>query len=96
MNIFLITVDDSKISTSKFEFFFFFNCKICCKCISNFKFISFVVFFRYGGIYLDSDIIVVKPLFSLNNAVGLEDQLAGNSLNGAVMAFRKHRYLSWS
>lgn len=54
--------------------------------------VSFVVFSRYGGIYLDSDIIVVKPLSSLNNSVGLEDQLAGSSLNGAVMVFRKDRY----
>lgn len=47
---------------------------------------------RYGGIYLDTDIVVLKPLSSLNNTVGLEDELGGNNLNGAVMAFRKHRY----
>lgn len=47
---------------------------------------------RYGGIYLDSDIIVLKPLSLLNNSVGMEDHLTGSSLNGAVMAFRKHRY----
>ncbi|CAA3025227.1 uncharacterized protein At4g19900-like [Olea europaea subsp. europaea] len=46
--------------------------------------------YKYGGIYLDSDIIVLKPLSSLNNTVGLEDELAGRTLNGAVMAFRKH------
>ncbi|KAL5758392.1 hypothetical protein ACOSP7_021003 [Xanthoceras sorbifolium] len=46
--------------------------------------------YKYGGIYIDSDIIVLKPLSSLNNTVGLEDPLAGSSLNGAVMAFRKH------
>ncbi|KAA8544741.1 hypothetical protein F0562_019555 [Nyssa sinensis] len=46
--------------------------------------------YKYGGMYLDSDIIVLKPLSSLNNTVGLEDQLAGSSLNGAVMSFRKH------
>ncbi|KAF2302845.1 hypothetical protein GH714_008858 [Hevea brasiliensis] len=45
---------------------------------------------RYGGIYLDSDIIVLNPFPALNNTVGLEDQLAGSSLNGAVMAFRKN------
>ncbi|MBA0745501.1 hypothetical protein Gogos_008074 [Gossypium gossypioides] len=43
--------------------------------------------YKYGGIYLDSDIIVLKPLLTLNNSVGLEDQ--GSSLNGALMAFRK-------
>lgn len=46
--------------------------------------------YKYGGIYLDSDIIVLKPLSSLNNTVGMEDELAGRTLNGAVMAFRKH------
>ncbi|XVF27259.1 hypothetical protein REPUB_Repub14bG0091500 [Reevesia pubescens] len=46
--------------------------------------------YKYGGIYLDSDVIVLKPLSALNNSVGLEDQLAGSSLNGALMAFRKH------
>lgn len=45
--------------------------------------------YKYGGIYLDSDIIVLKPLSALNNSVGLEDQPAGSSLNGALMAFRK-------
>ncbi|KAM1123021.1 hypothetical protein ACFX13_004557 [Malus domestica] len=43
----------------------------------------------YGGIYLDSDIIVLKPLSSLHNSVGKEDQPAGSSLNGAVMAFNR-------
>ncbi|KAG7959297.1 hypothetical protein I3843_10G062700 [Carya illinoinensis] len=45
--------------------------------------------YKYGGIYLDSDIIVLKPLSMLNNSVGMEDHFAGSSLNGAVMAFRK-------
>ncbi|XP_043689650.1 uncharacterized protein At4g19900 [Telopea speciosissima] len=45
--------------------------------------------YKYGGLYLDSDILVLKPLSSLNNSVGLEDQVAESSLNGAVMAFRK-------
>lgn len=52
----------------------------------------FVDLYRYGGIYLDSDIIVLGSLSSLNNSVGKEGQLAGDSLNGAVMAFRRHRY----
>lgn len=46
--------------------------------------------YKYGGIYMDSDIIVLKSLSSLNNSVGMEDKLPGSSLNGAVMAFRKH------
>jgi len=49
---------------------------------------------RYGGIYLDSDIVVLKPLSSLQNSVGMEDQLAGSSLNGAIMVFRRHRYVA--
>ncbi|XP_058196816.1 uncharacterized protein At4g19900 isoform X2 [Rhododendron vialii] len=44
----------------------------------------------YGGLYLDSDILVLRPLSSLNNTVGLEDLQAGSSLNGAVMSFGKH------
>ncbi|KAL5537398.1 hypothetical protein UlMin_045207 [Ulmus minor] len=46
--------------------------------------------YKYGGIYLDSDIIVLKSLSSLSNSVGMEDQVKGSSLNGAVMAFRRH------
>ncbi|OWM83217.1 hypothetical protein CDL15_Pgr012698 [Punica granatum] len=46
--------------------------------------------YKYGGIYLDSDIIVLKPLSLLNNTLGGEDQIDRLSLNGAVMAFRKH------
>ncbi|KAG5516082.1 hypothetical protein RHGRI_036956 [Rhododendron griersonianum] len=47
--------------------------------------------YKYGGLYLDSDILVLRPLSSLNNTVGLEDLQAGSSLNGAVMSFGKHR-----
>jgi len=46
--------------------------------------------YKYGGLYLDSDILVLRPLSSLNNTVGVEDQRARSSLNGAVMSFRKH------
>ena len=42
---------------------------------------------------MDSDIIVLRPLSSLQNSVGMEDQAKGSRLNGAVMAFKKHRYL---
>ncbi|CAN1806178.1 Uncharacterized protein At4g19900 [Linum perenne] len=45
--------------------------------------------YRYGGIYLDTDIIVMNPLYSLNNTIGMEDELTGSSLNGAVMAFKQ-------
>ncbi|KAK6150219.1 hypothetical protein DH2020_017744 [Rehmannia glutinosa] len=46
--------------------------------------------YKYGGIYLDSDILVLKPLSELNNTVGFEEEPAGKTLNGAVMAFKKH------
>ncbi|XP_022977450.1 uncharacterized protein At4g19900 isoform X2 [Cucurbita maxima] len=52
--------------------------------------VRLAVLYKYGGIYLDSDIVVMKPLSSLQNSVGMEDQLAGSSLNGAIMVFRRH------
>ncbi|KAK4488001.1 hypothetical protein RD792_003740 [Penstemon davidsonii] len=52
--------------------------------------IRLAALYKYGGIYLDSDVIVLKPLSELNNTVGFEDEPAGKTLNGAVMAFRKH------
>ncbi|KAI3747344.1 hypothetical protein L6452_09798 [Arctium lappa] len=52
--------------------------------------IRLAALYKYGGIYLDSDVKVLRPLHSLSNTVGLEDELSGNHLNGAVMAFRKH------
>jgi hypothetical protein len=45
---------------------------------------------KYGGIYLDSDVVVLKSLSSLSNTVGWEDDLASSHLNGAVMAFQKN------
>ncbi|KAF7842554.1 Alpha 1,4-glycosyltransferase domain containing protein [Senna tora] len=52
--------------------------------------IRLAALYKYGGIYLDSDIIVLKPISSLNNSVGMENNVAGSALNGAVMAFRRH------
>ncbi|KAL1205260.1 hypothetical protein V5N11_011543 [Cardamine amara subsp. amara] len=45
--------------------------------------------YKYGGVYLDSDVIVLGSLSSLRNTLGMEDQAAGESLNGAVMSFEK-------
>ncbi|OVA11824.1 Glycosyltransferase [Macleaya cordata] len=45
--------------------------------------IRLAALYKYGGLYLDSDIIVLKPLSSINNFVSEE-------VSGAVMAFRKH------
>ncbi|XP_030470850.2 uncharacterized protein At4g19900 isoform X1 [Syzygium oleosum] len=52
--------------------------------------IRLAALYKYGGIYIDFDVIVLKSLSSLNNTVGLESQLDRQSLNGAVMAFRRH------
>ncbi|CAI9271827.1 unnamed protein product [Lactuca saligna] len=52
--------------------------------------IRLAALYKYGGIYLDSDIKVLKPLHSLSNTLGFEDDSSASSLNGAVMAFRKH------
>ncbi|PIA37765.1 hypothetical protein AQUCO_03000354v1 [Aquilegia coerulea] len=48
--------------------------------------------YKYGGIYLDSDVIVLKPLSSLNNTIGTEDESAKRSFNGAVMIFSKNSH----
>ncbi|ESQ55378.1 hypothetical protein EUTSA_v10024627mg [Eutrema salsugineum] len=45
--------------------------------------------YKYGGLYLDSDVIVLGSLSSLKNTLGVEDQAAGEKLNGAVMSFEK-------
>ncbi|KAJ9541318.1 hypothetical protein OSB04_027824 [Centaurea solstitialis] len=52
--------------------------------------IRLAALYKYGGIYLDSDVKVLRPLHSLSNTVGVEDELSGSHLNGAIMAFRKH------
>lgn len=51
-------------------------------------------FCRYGGIYIDSDVIVLGSLSSLRNTLGMEDQAAGESPNGAVMSFEKKRFIN--
>ncbi|GLJ21503.1 hypothetical protein SUGI_0397500 [Cryptomeria japonica] len=49
------------------------------------------VLYKYGGIYLDSDIVVLKALDSLNNTIGtVSPSNKDFTLNGAVMAFEKH------
>nr|GMD99656.1 Glycosyltransferase, DXD sugar-binding motif protein [Ipomoea batatas] len=52
--------------------------------------IRLAALYKYGGVYLDSDIIVLNQLSSLNNTVGMDEGMDGNTLSGAVMAFRKH------
>ncbi|WOL13031.1 hypothetical protein Cni_G21800 [Canna indica] len=56
--------------------------------------IRLAAIYKYGGIYLDSDIIVLNPLHSLKNFVSIEDNTSGKSVfNGAVMAFEKNSSL---
>ncbi|KAL6657777.1 hypothetical protein ACP70R_005557 [Stipagrostis hirtigluma subsp. patula] len=46
--------------------------------------------YKYGGIYLDSDIIVIKPLTSLQNSIGAVKEVSEtSSFSGAVLAFEK-------
>ncbi|KAK3125400.1 hypothetical protein QOZ80_7BG0604390 [Eleusine coracana subsp. coracana] len=46
--------------------------------------------YKYGGVYIDSDVIVLKPLTSLRNSIGAVKQVSGNySFSGAVLAFDK-------
>lgn len=54
--------------------------------------------YKFGGVYLDTDAIVLKPLNDLRNVIGAQtmDQQTGNwsRLNNAVMiSDRKHPFL---
>ena len=46
-----------------------------------------LILYRFGGVYMDTDMIIVRPLDSLKmNVIGWEDK---NYLNGALMIFEK-------
>ncbi|RLM86087.1 uncharacterized protein C2845_PM04G29680 [Panicum miliaceum] len=52
--------------------------------------IRLAALYKYGGIYLDSDIIVLKPLTLLRNTIGATNPVPGSSdYSGAVLAFEK-------
>ncbi|MCL7047229.1 hypothetical protein MKW94_008011 [Papaver nudicaule] len=51
--------------------------------------IRLAALYKFGGLYLDSDVVVLKPLASYNNFVSMEDQLGNGSFTGAAMAFKK-------
>lgn len=53
---------------------------------------AFSLSFRYGGVYLDMDMIVLKPLNLLRDSIAVEERTDGATLNGALMAFKKRRY----
>ncbi|KGL88907.1 Lactosylceramide 4-alpha-galactosyltransferase, partial [Charadrius vociferus] len=49
------------------------------------------IMWKFGGIYLDTDFIVLKNLKNLTNALGIE---AHNLLNGAFLSFKpKHEFM---
>ncbi|NXE91707.1 A4GAT galactosyltransferase, partial [Menura novaehollandiae] len=50
-----------------------------------------VLMWKFGGIYLDTDFIVLKNLQNLTNALGIE---SNNVLNGAFLSFKpKHKFM---
>jgi hypothetical protein len=54
--------------------------------------IRLATLWKYGGVYLDTDVVVMRELDNLHNAVGTEladERGEAKVLNGAVLAFRK-------
>ncbi|XP_063251534.1 lactosylceramide 4-alpha-galactosyltransferase-like isoform X2 [Prinia subflava] len=50
-----------------------------------------VLMWKFGGIYLDTDFIVLKNLQNLTNALGIQDD---KELNGAFLSFKpKHKFM---
>lgn len=48
---------------------------------------------RFGGIYLDMDVLVLRPMDNLRNTLGSEITANGNlRLSGAVLVFEKSRF----
>ncbi|KAJ4769588.1 hypothetical protein LUZ62_053845 [Rhynchospora pubera] len=53
--------------------------------------IRLAALYKYGGFYLDSDVIVFKSIGAIQNSIGMSDQIEGNTtFSGAVMAFEKN------
>ena len=58
----------------------------------------FATLHRYGGIYLDTDVIVMRSMEGLENCVGAElagEQGEAKILNGAIMAFERGSKFLW-
>ncbi|XAR68834.1 Lactosylceramide 4-alpha-galactosyltransferase [Bertholletia excelsa] len=58
--------------------------------------IRFAVLYKYGGVYLDTDFIILKDLFGLRNSIGAQSvDSSGNwtRLNNAVLIFDKNHPL---
>ncbi|XP_071407747.1 lactosylceramide 4-alpha-galactosyltransferase [Pithys albifrons albifrons] len=51
----------------------------------------FVLMWKFGGIYLDTDFIVLRNLQNLTNALGIQSE---DELNGAFLSFKpKHKFM---
>jgi lactosylceramide 4-alpha-galactosyltransferase len=59
--------------------------------------IRLVVLYKYGGVYLDTDFILLKPLIGLRNCIGAQSMDYGTKqwtrLNNAVLIFDKNHPL---
>jgi len=53
--------------------------------------VRLAVLYKYGGVYLDTDFVVLKPLSGLRNSIGAQSMDSGNKhwtrLNNAVLIF---------
>ncbi|XP_074310392.1 uncharacterized protein At4g19900-like [Silene latifolia] len=58
-----------------------------------------VVLYKYGGVYLDTDLLVLKSFSSLKNSIGIQSAYyttgTWRSLNNAVLIFDKEHPLVW-
>jgi lactosylceramide 4-alpha-galactosyltransferase len=50
--------------------------------------VRLLVLYKQGGVYLDTDVVVVKPFYELTNVLGWEDTLKIQA-NGAVLKFEQ-------
>ena len=49
--------------------------------------IRLIVLYVHGGVYMDTDVLIVKPLYELTNVIAFQDE--GREANGAFMVFDK-------
>ena len=60
--------------------------------------IRLATLYKYGGVYLDTDVVVMRELDSLRNSVGTElsgERGEAKVLNGAVLMFDKGSTFVW-
>ncbi|CAG0914411.1 unnamed protein product [Notodromas monacha] len=51
--------------------------------------LRFATMYKYGGLYMDTDVIVLRSMDDLGNAVGLQEYTRQGAVPG-IMSFRKH------